>query len=313
MQNDTVNPAMPYRGPTLTEGIAAASISGVSWAAIFAGAAAAAALAMILVILGFGLGFSVISPWPSTGASVAAIGISTAIWLALTQIIASGMGGYLAGRLRVKWSDVHTDEIYFRDTAHGLLSWAVALLVSMALLGSTLSGIVSTGAKAAGNVASSIVPVAQSAIGATNQDGSSGSFSYFVDTLFRGDQPAGDENRAQSQAEAATILVRGISTGTLDANDKTYLGKLVAQKTGLSQADAEKRVDDVYAQAKQTLEQTKIKAKEVADAARKAAAATALWAFVALLCGAFFASLAAIWGGRRRDSAAFEPVNGRGI
>src|ERR1700712_481034 len=83
------------------------SVSGVSWGAIFAGAAGAAALSLILVLLGSGLGFSAMSPWANEGASAKTIGISTVVWLALTQIVASGLGGYLAGRLRVKWANMH--------------------------------------------------------------------------------------------------------------------------------------------------------------------------------------------------------------
>ncbi len=306
MQDEQTRPTSPYTTavPIAPSGVTDQNISGVSWAAIFGGAAAAAALSLILVILGFGLGFSAISPWPSSGASASAIGISTAIWLALTQIVASGMGGYLAGRLRVRWTDVQSDEVYFRDTAHGMLSWAVATLVTVAFLGSAVSGIASGGAQAVGTAASSVAPVAQSAIGNMGkEDGSGGPVAYFVDSLFRSDHPSAQENPAQSQGEATTIFLRSLSSGTLDANDKTYLAKLVAQRTGISQPDAEKRVDELFARARKSIDEAETKAREVADDARKAAAATALWAFVALLCGAFFASLAAIWGGRRRDSA----------
>ena len=302
MLNNEIDPASPL--PLAGRESVGHNSSGVSWGAILAGAAAAAALSLILVILGVGLGFSAISPWPSIGANVTTVGVSAALWLALTQIVASGLGGYLAGRLRVKWADVHTDEIYFRDTAHGMLSWAVASLVTAALLGSVLTGIVRTGAKAAGGIASSAIPIAQRAVSNAGADGNGGALSYFVDSLFRSDHiSVADQGQPRARSEAATILSRSMATGTLDAQDKTYLAKLVAQHTGLNQADAEKRVSDLFAQAQQTIEQAKSKAKEAADAARKAAATAALWTFVALLCGAFFASLAAIWGGRRRDMA----------
>src|SRR4051812_9691746 len=106
--------------------------SAVSWGAIFAGAAAAAALSLILLVLGVGLGLSVVSPWSHTDAST--IGTSTIVWIAFVQLAASGLGGYLAGRLRVRWASVHSDEVFFRDTAHGLLSWAVATLFTAAIL-----------------------------------------------------------------------------------------------------------------------------------------------------------------------------------
>ncbi len=89
--------------------------SAVSWGAIVA---AAAALSMILRVLGLGLGLSSISPWTRAGVSAANIGISVIVWISVTQVLASGMGGYLTGRLRVRWLALHTDEVYFRDTAH---------------------------------------------------------------------------------------------------------------------------------------------------------------------------------------------------
>jgi len=134
-------------------GDAVASPSAVSWGAILAGAAGAAALALILLILGMGLGLSSVSPWSSQGASATTIGVATILWLTFTQLAASGMGGYLAGRLRTKWAAVPMDEVYFRDTAHGFLAWAVATLVTAALLTSAITSIVSGGAQAGASVA----------------------------------------------------------------------------------------------------------------------------------------------------------------
>lgn len=132
---------------------ASSTHSGVSWGAIFAGAVAAAALSLILVLLGFGLGFSAVSPWADSGISAKGLGISTIVWLAFTQIVASGLGGYIAGRLRVKWSGMHGDEVYFRDTAHGFLAWAVATLITAVLVVGSVSSVVSGGVKAGASVA----------------------------------------------------------------------------------------------------------------------------------------------------------------
>ena len=93
--------------------------SAVSWGAIAAGAAAAAALSLILLLLGVGLGLSSVSPWAGAGVSTAGFGVSTIVWLTLTQLLASAVGGYLAGRLRTRSIAAATDEVYFRDTAHG--------------------------------------------------------------------------------------------------------------------------------------------------------------------------------------------------
>ncbi len=138
--------------------------SAVSWGAILAGAAAAAALSMILLILGTGLGLSSVSPWALDGVSATTFGVSTIIWLTLTQLIASGMGGYLAGRLRTKWVEVHADEAYFRDTAHGFLTWAVASLATAALLTTVIGSIIGGGVKAGASVVGSVTSVPRQAL-----------------------------------------------------------------------------------------------------------------------------------------------------
>ncbi|WP_426141848.1 hypothetical protein [Pseudomonas sp. DWP3-1-2] len=279
--------------------------SGVSWGAVFAGAAGAAALSLILVLLGFGLGFSAVSPWADSGISAKGLGISTIIWLAFTQIIASGLGGYLAGRLRVRWANLHGDEVYFRDTAHGFLSWAVATLVAATLIvgsvGSMVSGGLQAGASMASGATGAVAQVAGSAASNTNgQD-----YGYFIDSLFRDDRPAAVSDDA-AHGVVFRIFAKTLNNGgDMAAEDRSYLAQMIAQRTNLSQADAEARVDKVYGQARQAVEDAKVAAKNAADTAAKVAAWTALWMFVALLCGAFFASYAAIYGGRRRDAVTY--------
>ncbi len=291
--------------------------SGVSWGAIFAGATAAAALTLVLTILGFGLGLSAISPWASASASAQSIGVGTIVWIAFTQLAAAGLGGYLAGRLRVRWHSLHTDEVYFRDTAHGLLAWGVASLVTAALLGSAIAAALGTGIQAGTSVASGAGIAAASAV--SREEGRSDN-SYFVDFLFRtdsaasasatptdtssgaaaGDAAAGNAPPSSSPSarrEAATIFATDLRSGNLTAEDKSYLAQLVSRQTGLAPADADKRVSDAFAKAKGAIDD----AKQTADKARKAAAYSALWMFVALMCGAFFASFLATVGGRRRD------------
>ncbi|RMR01277.1 hypothetical protein ALP94_00804 [Pseudomonas savastanoi pv. glycinea] len=281
--------------------------SGVSWGAIFAGAAGAAALSLILILLGFGLGFSAVSPWANEGISAKGLGISTVIWLAFTQIIASGLGGYIAGRLRVKWANLHGDEVYFRDTAHGFLSWAVATLVAATLIASSVSSIIGGGVQAGASVASgaagAVTQVAGSA--ASNSNASSQDYGYYIDSLFRDDRPAAVSDDA-AHGVVLRIFSRTLSNdGQISPEDRTYLAQMIAQRTNVSQADAERRVDQVYGQARKAVEDAKVAAKEAADTAAKVAAMTALWTFVSLLCGAFFASFAAIYGGRRRDAVTY--------
>ena len=289
--------------------------SGVSWAAIVAGAAAAAALSLILLILGTGLGLSSVSPWSDRGASATTLGVSTILWLTLTQIAASGMGGYLAGRLRTKWAAVHSDEVYFRDTAHGFLAWAVATLATAALLtsaiGAIVSGSVQAGASVAGGAATTAAAVATAAT-ATSTDQSAaarvGGMDYTVEALFRKDAGAGagatptsDPTAAAPLSEVSRIFANSLRSGALPADDARYVGQLVAQRTGMPQTDAEKRVSDSFAKLQARTKEAETAVRDAADTARKSSAYTALWLFVSLLCGAFVASLAATFGGRRRD------------
>ncbi|MET1080007.1 MAG: hypothetical protein ABWY06_18490 [Pseudomonas sp.] len=278
-----------------------ANTSGVSWAAIFGGALGAAALSLILILLGAGLGFTAASPWADRGASAQALGISAILWLTLTQIVASGLGGYIAGRLRVRWANVHDDEVYFRDTAHGFLAWSVATLITASLVLGSVGSLVGSGVQAGAQVASGVVNAAGSAVSSAVSRSDGNSLEYYVDTLFRSNQaaPASD---ADMRGEALRIFTTGTLSGQgLDPADRQYLGQVIAQRTGMTQPEAERRVDETYARATQALQQAETKVKAAADSAKKVAAWSALWMFVALLCGAFVASLAATFGGKQRD------------
>lgn len=280
------------------------TLSGVSWGAIFAGAAAAAALSLILVLLGFGLGFSAVSPWANEGVSAKSLGISTIVWLAFTQIVASGLGGYIAGRLRVKWAYMHGDEVYFRDTAHGFLAWCVATLVTATLVAGSVSSLVGGGVQAGANMVGGAASAATQAVGTAAGNTQGDEYGYFVDSLFRDDRPVAVSDDA-ARGTVTRIFVRSLNRGELAAEDRTYLAQLVAQRTNLTQADAERRVDEVYARTQKAVADAKLAAQQAADTAAKVAAWTTLWMFVALLAGAFFASLAATFGGRRRDAVVY--------
>jgi uncharacterized membrane protein SpoIIM required for sporulation len=299
--------------------------SGVSWGAIFAGAAAAAALSLILLVLGVGLGFSTVSPWPNSGISAGTLGISTIIWLILTQLVASGLGGYLAGRLRTKWRTLHTNEVYFRDTAHGLLAWSVATLIVAALVGTvmskTVSGIASAGSSmasttlgAAGEIAQGQVKFLSSHHRENNghkEDSSAENLpKYLIGFLFRADPTADSSLNSDNaiQTEAERILVNSLRSSNLPPEDAEYLAKIVSKHTGLSVEEAHKRVNETFDRLKNSIENVEKNARETADKARKATAYSALWMFVALLSGAFIASLLATLGGRQRDCVRDEAV-----
>ncbi len=262
-----------------------ASTSAVSWPAIIAGAFVVSALSLILLALGTGVGLSSTSPWTGQGVSASTVGKGAIVWMILVQIIASAMGGYLAGRLRTKWVAVHSHEVYFRDTAHGFLVWSVGLVVTAAFLASAATSMVSgTPSSGAGATVAST--------------GSANPNTYFADSLFRSDRVGGDRADTATRAEAALILARGLRQGDVPEQDRAYLAQLVAAHTGMSQAEAQRRVSEVIDQDRQA-----------ADEARRSAAHLLYWTFLALLIGAFCASYAATIGGRQRDELA--PVGAR--
>ncbi len=302
--------------------------SAVAWGAVVAGAAAAASLSLILLLLGTGLGLSSVSPWTQAGVSATTFGVSTILWLSFTQLAASGMGGYIAGRLRTRWTAVHTDEVYFRDTVHGFLAWAVASLATAALLGSVIGSIVNGGVQAGAAVAVGAATAATAAgtTAATTAAVTNGTTTdYFVDTLFRKDmagsvatettpiastpstdtssQSGTDGSPVDTHAQSVRIVMNSVNSGPLPAQDLLYLGQLVAQRTGLIRSDAEKRVSDTYTRMQKKMQEVQLAARADVDQARKASSYAALWMFVSLLIGAFVSSYCATWGGRQRDDA----------
>ncbi len=269
------------------------SASAVSWAAIFAGGFVAAAASVILVALGSGLGFAAISPWPNNGASLTSFAVSAGIWLIVVQWVASALGGYVTGRLRTKWVGTHTHEVFFRDTAHGLVTWALATVI--VAVGATLAGSAAAGAGARA-VAAGTRDVVQA--GAATQSGTDEAVSgYEVDRLFRAEKAGAPT--LDARAEATRILVRGVASGDVSAADRTYLAQLVAARSGISESEAQARVNDVITQVRAA----GLRIKQTADTARKATAAAAICTALALLIGAFIASVSAALGGRLRDEA----------
>jgi hypothetical protein len=331
----TVPPATP-----IPVAVDAGGDSAVAWGAIFAGAAVAAAMSLILLMLGTGFGLSSVSPWAFDGVSAATLGWSAIAWISFTSLFASGLGGYIAGRLRSRWHSLPGDETFFRDTAHGFLAWSVATLFTAALLTSAIGAILGAGVKAGATVAgagasTAVVAGATGAAavaGSTNEE-TDAVTSYFVDTLFRPDPnapatrapvvPASADSTdtigaietgaarrdnvapapdfAPVRAEAMRIVVNSLGTGTLNADDTRHLGHLIAERSGLTQQQAEARVTEVHARLQATIDEARGKTKEAADTARKAAARASLWLFITLLMGAFAASLLATYGGRQRD------------
>jgi len=267
--------------------------TGVSWGPIIAGALVASTATVILMLVGSGLGLTMVSPWSGESASLTTFAATTAVWLVVVQWLSSGLGGYIAGRMRTKWVALRTDEVFFRDTAHGLLAWALATLLVAGVFASTISTAIGTGVQAASTVASG------AAVGAAaNAGGAGGADMYFVDALFRA--PAGasvPDDGETAAAQASRILVASAATGSVAADDQAYLAQLVSARTGLSEADAQARVTEVLTR----VEAAKVEAQKAADTARKAGATAALVGALAMLIGAFIASASAAMGGRLRD------------
>ena len=274
------------------DGTREASTSGVAWPAIIGGAFAAAALSLVLLALGSGFGLASVSPWSNSGASLTSFTVMTAVWLIIVQWLASGLGGYLTGRLRTKWAGLHAHEVFFRDTANGFLSWAVASVIVAAFLASAAASVVSGAAHVAAGVASGATQTAAQPGGNVADP-----MGYFVDSLFRSDHPNPNATSQDIRSESIRVLAMGIRSGDVPPADKTYLAQLVASRTGLSQADAAKRVDDVISQEKAV----EMKAREAADVARKASSYFSIFTGLSMLIGAFIACTAAALGGQQRD------------
>lgn len=280
--------------------------SAVSWKAIVAGSTASIAISLMLAAFGVGVGFTVVSPWADSGVSGTTFTIAAGVYLIVVAMLSSTIGGYLAGRLRSQWKTVHDHERYFRDSAHGFLVWAFAAVVSAAVLGGAFTHILA-GASAG------LAPAATSAAQGSPTD-------LYVDKLLRtesnqasaaqgapmtltpdaqtaapvqgrqiGSTPG--QQAAAPRAEITRILLPSLRKGgTVADADRAYLAKVVAARTGLSQADADQRVNQVITEA-----------KTAADSARKSAAAFMLWLVASMLAGALSASLAAIEGGNLRN------------
>ncbi|HVO47934.1 MAG TPA: hypothetical protein VMT29_16540 [Steroidobacteraceae bacterium] len=278
--------------PTLGAGAVA---SAVSWRAIFAGALVAGSATLVLVLFGAGFGFAALSPWPHTGATVTAFAARTAIGLILVQWISAALGGYITGRLRTRWTSLHTHEVFFRDTAHGLIMWATATLIVTA----ASFGMATAAAEAATHTASALGGAA--AVAAAASTGQSASEGYDIDVLLRPttsqaaqSSPAGMD---YARAQVMRILAQGFATGSIPEIDRVYLASLVGSHTGATPADAERRVDTLIAKA----QQAGLRAREAADAARKAGVEASLFTAFSMLIGAFIASVSAALGGRLRD------------
>ncbi len=280
----------------------------ISWGPIFGGAITAIGITLILLLLGSGFGLTMVSPWSGESSSATTIGVTAAIWLVVVQWLSSALGGYLTGRLRTKWAAIHTDEVFFRDTAHGFMSWALATIIVLGFLASSLTSLAGASARAVGS-ATSTASMAATQTAASSTSGENSSTSYFTDALLRPEQASAQarSDDGAATAEVSRILIHGAASGGVPDADKTYIAGIVSARTGLNEADARARVDNVLNQ----INDAKQKAQQAADAARKVAATTAIIGAISLLVGAFISSVAAALGGKQRDDEEDLFVTGR--
>ncbi|MGO4115485.1 hypothetical protein ACC786_15255 [Rhizobium ruizarguesonis] len=270
------------------------SKSAMTWGPIFGGAAAAIGVTLILLLLGSGVGLTMVSPWSGQSSSLSTVGVTAAIWLVVVQWLSCALGGYITGRLRTKWAAVHTDEVFFRDTAHGFISWALATIFVAGFLASSLTSLAGAGAQAVGSAATAAGTAASSTASTSDLP-----TAYFTDALLRPEQAraGATSDDASATAEVSRILLNGAAAGQIADDDKAYLATIVSARTGLSEADARTRVDTVL----KRIDDAKVAAQKAADDARKAASTMALLGALSLLIGAFIASAAAAFGGSQRD------------
>ncbi|AMN43132.1 hypothetical protein RHPLAN_47060 [Rhodoplanes sp. Z2-YC6860] len=263
----------------------AADATTLSWGAVIAGAVASAAMTLLLLALGVGLGLSVVSPWSDQGVSASTFSVGAGLFMIAVAMLSSTVGGYLAGRLRSRWALLNDNEVYFRDTAHGFVAWALATVFSIGVLGGAITHLVAGAAPGVAPAVSAVAPSDPSDL--------------LVDAMLRPDASASSPARLDNpnfRDEMKRAAATGLREGKLSPATRTYMARVIAARTGLNQADAEQRADQALNEV-----------KEATDKARKAAAHFALWLAAAMLAGAVFAMLGAVEGGVLRDSRWWEP------
>ncbi len=294
-----------------TEGMTAASAprhshdgSYVDWPAIFAGAVAASAIGLLFGAFGATLGLSAISPQVGEGAGGFAL-VLVGAWVLITLLVSYASGGYIAGRMRRRVDGANADEVAARDSIHGIVVWALGVLVG----GWVLTGAIGGAASAVGSTVGAVgqtAAAAGSAVGTAASNASLPNMSsinpidIINNRLLRGTDVRVDQNIDLS-GEASTILSNAALDGELNDADATYLAEQIAANSNLSEADARARVDAAAQEIATTVEEAKQTARDAADAARKAAVLSGF----ALAAGLLIAAAASVWaaaiGGRHRD------------
>ena len=283
--------------PTTADSVIADDHSTTCWGAIIAGGIASTAVSLVLLAFGVGIGTSLVSPWSGEGLSATTFKVGAGLFMVAIAMLSGTVGGYIAGRMRGRWPGVHRDEVFFRDTAHGFMAWALATVLTAVALGAATTHLL------AGAAGGSMV-----AVGTATASAESNPADTYIDLLLRaepGASPssamaaptAANGDQASTRAEIGRLLMPAFGRGgDVSATDRSYLARLVASRAGINQADADRRVSEIVTQT-----------KTAADNARKATAKLALWLTASMFAGALAASLGALEGAALRDAKWWEP------
>ncbi len=261
----------------------------VDWGAILGGAFVAAALSTIMTSFGAAIGLSLTSPLPGKGVSITVMAVTTGLWVLWVGVSSFAAGGYLAGRLRRRTHDASEHESDVRDGAHGAIVWALGTVLLALMLASTAAGVTKTAVEAASNTAGGAL--------ATLADKAADPLAMATDRLLRGTTAANPAQAEDPRAELGRILARSAASGTIAPEDKSYVASIIASRTGISQADAEKRIDDTVTQVKAAADE----ARMAAEKARKYGILIAFLTAAGLLVSGAAAWGAATVGGNHRD------------
>jgi hypothetical protein len=249
------------------------------WTSVVAGAFVASAISVILIVFGSAIGLSIVSSSPTWRDTSPALTALSGLYLLLTALVSFGLGGYVAGRVRERWTTTEHDEVVeFRDGMHGILAWAIAVV---------LTGLVA--AMTAASIGSKAVQPAISPVTSTGEP----LLSYELDRLFRAERRPPQIDPTYNRAEAGRVLLTATGHQGISPDDRAYLTRLVASATGIAQPDAERRVDQGITAA-----------TTAAQKARRSAVILAFSTAVALLAGAAAAWFGSCVGGRYRDELA---------
>jgi hypothetical protein len=256
-----------------------APTSFLQWTPVIAGAFVASALSLVLIEFGAAIGLSIVSSSPTWRDASPTLALLSGLFLLLTALASFGLGGYVAGRLRERWHPgAHSDVVEFRDGTHGVVAWALAIVIA---------GIIT--AASAASLASKTVQPSTAPAATTGEP----LIAYELDRLFRGDRRPVEGDIAYSRAEAGRILLAATGRRGITSDDRAYLVRLIAARTGIAQPDAERRVDDAISAATTAVQK-----------ARRSAVILGFATAVSLLAGAAAAWYASCVGGRHRDDVA---------